>query len=85
MRCRPARSRFSKGVDSQEIWFFSACSARGISALSPVKFFAVSLDLSRHKLPLQPFVHFLGPPQRLLHVLANIFLADDFRELRLVN
>jgi len=43
------------------------------------------LALRPHKLLLQPLVHFLRPPQRRLHVVTNIFLSDNVRELRLMN
>ena len=38
-----------------------------------------------HKLLLQPFVYFLRPLQSFLHVVADVFLADDLGELCLMN
>lgn len=43
------------------------------------------LVLTRYKLRLQPLKHFLRPPQRLLHVLADVCLTHYFRELSLMH
>ena len=44
-----------------------------------------SLALTCHELRLQPLVHFLRPPQSFLHVVADVFWADYFRELPLLD
>ena len=38
-----------------------------------------------HELLLQSLEYFFRSPQRGLHVVANIFLSNDFREFRLMN
>src|SRR5713101_6033494 len=43
------------------------------------------LALACYELRLQPLVHFLGPLQCLLHVVADVFWADYFREFPLVD
>jgi hypothetical protein len=41
--------------------------------------------LRQYKFLLQTFIYFFRAPQRVLHVLADIFFADHLGEFRLVN
>src|SRR5271166_5570100 len=45
----------------------------------------LKLNLFDCRLRLNPFIHVLGPPQRILHVVADILCPDYFFELCLMN
>ena len=43
------------------------------------------LAFRHHELRLQPLVHFLGAPERFLHVIADVFFSYDVGEFGLVD